>query len=41
MTPAARTAWLTGLLASAPFARAYTLAALGAVFSSFAIERPA
>ena len=41
MTPAARTAWLTGLLASAPFARAYTLAALGAVFSSFAIERTA
>ena len=41
MTPAARTAWLTGLLASAPFARAYTLTALGAVFSSFAIERTA
>ena len=41
MTPAARTAWLAGLLASAPFARAYTLTALGAVFSSFAIERTA
>ena len=31
--------WLGTLLASASFARAYTLTVLGAVFASFAIER--
>ncbi|MCP2637505.1 O-antigen ligase family protein [Microbacterium sp. HD4P20] len=31
--------WLVTLLASASFARAYTLAVLGAVFSSYAIEQ--
>lgn len=33
------TTWLSGLVASALFARAYTLAVFGAVISSFAIER--
>ncbi|MHC2999673.1 O-antigen ligase family protein [Microbacterium sp. HJ5] len=42
MTSAAANAghgWLSALLASASFARAYTVAVLGAVFASFAIER--
>ncbi|GAA1946165.1 O-antigen ligase family protein [Microbacterium deminutum] len=38
---AARPGWLSTLLASASFARAYTIAVLGAVFSSYAIERVA
>ncbi|KQZ82085.1 lipid A core--O-antigen ligase [Microbacterium sp. Root166] len=33
--------WLSALLASAGFARAYTLVVLGAVFASYAIERVA
>lgn len=33
--------WLSSLVASASFARAYTLTVLGAVFASFAIERVA
>ncbi|WP_404431841.1 O-antigen ligase family protein [Microbacterium lacus] len=33
------TTWVSGLVASALFARAYTLAVFGAVFASFAIER--
>ncbi|GAA1985081.1 O-antigen ligase family protein [Microbacterium pumilum] len=36
---ASQPSWLSTLLASASFARAYTLVVLGAVFSSFAIER--
>lgn len=36
---AAEPGWFGALLASAAFARAYTLAVLGAVFASFAIER--
>lgn len=39
-SPAA-SGWWKALLASAGFARAYTLAVLGAVFASFAIERMA
>lgn len=39
--PHAAQRWLQTLLASAAFARAYTLAVLGAVFGSFAIERMA
>jgi exopolysaccharide production protein ExoQ len=35
----AQTGWLTALLGSASFARAFTLAVLGAVFASYAIER--
>jgi exopolysaccharide production protein ExoQ len=35
------TTWLSGLVASALFARAYTLTVFGAVFASFAIERVA
>jgi O-antigen ligase len=38
---AAQPGWLATLLASASFARAYTLAVLGAVFSSWLIERVA
>ena len=38
---AAQPGWLPTLLASASFARAYTLAVLGAVFSSWLIERVA
>lgn len=36
---AARPGWLTVLLASASFARAYTIVVLGSVFSSYTIER--
>ena len=41
-TPAGQTAqpgWLSALLASASFARAFTLVVLGTVFSSFALDR--
>ncbi|MGX1701294.1 O-antigen ligase family protein [Microbacterium sp. NPDC055357] len=37
--PSEQRRWLGALLSSASFARAYTLTALAAVFSSFAIER--
>ncbi|MDN3496431.1 O-antigen ligase family protein [Planococcus sp. APC 4015] len=37
----ARPRWVTALLGSAGFARAYTLVVLGTVFSAFAIERTA
>lgn len=39
MGPSEQRRWLGALLSSASFARAYTLTALAAVFSSFAIER--
>ncbi|MET0734709.1 MAG: O-antigen ligase family protein [Microbacterium sp.] len=39
MTTARRASWVGEMLGSASFARAYTLAVLGAVFAGFAIER--